>query len=57
MIMGRKKEHPKKHIVSCRINSEEMDILREISEDSGMSITMLLRKSLDALTQNNTVNA
>jgi hypothetical protein len=55
--MGRKKEHPKKHIVSCRINSEEMDILREISEDSGMSITMLLRKSLDALTQNNTVNA
>ncbi|PLX96422.1 MAG: hydrogen-dependent growth transcriptional repressor [Desulfuromonas sp.] len=55
--MGRKKEYPKKHIVSCRINSEEMDILREISEDSGMSITMLLRKSLDALTQNNTVNA
>lgn len=55
--MGRKKEHPKKHIVSCRINAEEMETLREISQDSGMSITMLLRKSLDALTHNKAVNA
>nr|WP_320049138.1 hydrogen-dependent growth transcriptional repressor [uncultured Desulfuromonas sp.] len=55
--MGRKKEHPKKHIVSCRINTEEMEILRELSEDSGLSITMLLRKSLDALTNNHPLSA
>ncbi|MCD6527545.1 MAG: hydrogen-dependent growth transcriptional repressor [Desulfuromonas sp.] len=55
--MGRKKDHPKKHIISCRINTEEMEILRELSQDSGMSITSLLRKSLGALTHTNTVNA
>lgn len=50
--MARTSQNPKKFIVSCRVNDEEMENLRELAEESGLSITMLLRKSLDLIAQN-----
>jgi len=45
--MARVSNNPKKFIISCRVNSEEMESLQERAEASGLSITMLLRKSLE----------
>jgi len=50
--MARTSTNPKKFIVSCRVNNEEMETLRDLAEEHGLSITMLLRKSLDLITQN-----
>lgn len=50
--MARSTQDPKKFIISCRINTQEMENLRELADESGMSITMLLRKSIDLMTQN-----
>ncbi len=44
--MGRKAANAKKFIVSCRVNTEEMDLLQSIAKESGNSISDLLRKSL-----------
>ncbi len=44
--MGRKADNAKKFIVSCRVNTEEMDLLQSIAKESGSSISDLLRKSL-----------
>ncbi|BCA78421.1 hydrogen-dependent growth transcriptional repressor [Desulfuromonas sp. AOP6] len=50
--MGKAVENPKKNIVSCRVNDSEMQTLQVIAEKSGVSISMLLRQSLDLLQQN-----
>ena len=44
--MGRRAINAKKFIVSCRVNSEEMDLLQSIAKDTESSISDLLRKSL-----------
>lgn len=45
--MGRTTNDRKKHIVSCRVNDREMAVLRREAMKSGLSITMLLRQSLN----------
>jgi len=44
--MGRRTANAKKFIVSCRVNTEEMDFLQRVANRSGTSISDLLRKSL-----------
>lgn len=43
----RKKIDSKKYIVSCRVNDNEMDILKQRADEDGVSITQLLRACLD----------
>ncbi len=50
--MGRRADNAKKFIVSCRVNTEEMDFLQNIAKESGTSISDLLRKSLTDLQDN-----
>lgn len=45
--MGRTSANPKKFIISCRVNHREMETLQKRAEASGLSITMLLRESLE----------
>jgi len=45
--MGRTTTDHKKNIVSCRVSDREMAALRRRAMKSGLSITMLLRQSLD----------
>lgn len=45
--MARVSANPKKFIISCRINHDEMEALQERAEACGVSITDLLRKSLE----------
>lgn len=47
--MGRRATNAKKFIVSCRVNTEEMDMLQHLAKESGTSISDLLRKSLSGL--------
>lgn len=45
--MAKVKENSKKHIISCRVDNHEMDILKERADRDGVSITQLLRACLD----------
>jgi hypothetical protein len=45
-LMGKSVKNPKKHIVSCRVNEGEMETLQHLTEESGISISDLLRQSL-----------
>ena len=47
--MGRRSCNAKKFIISCRVNTEEMDLLQNLAKESGSSISDLLRKSLNGL--------
>jgi hypothetical protein len=47
--MGKRAENAKKFIISCRVNNQEMDRLQSLAEESGNSISDLLRKSIDLL--------
>ncbi len=47
MGMARTSKSPKKFIVSCRVSDREMRTIHQRAQESGLSITMLLRKSLD----------
>lgn len=47
--MGRRAANAKKFIISCRVNTEEMDLLQNIAKESGSSISDLLRKSLNGM--------
>lgn len=49
--MGKSVENPKKFIVSCRINDNEMEQLKKLAEQSGTNISNLLRQSLLELTE------
>lgn len=44
--MGKSVKNPKKHIVSCRVNEVEMEVLQHMTEEYGTSISELLRQSL-----------
>jgi len=45
--VARSAANPKKFIISCRVNHREMEVLQKRAEESGISITTLLRKSLE----------
>ena len=47
--MGKSVENPKKFIISCRVNDEEMEVLSKLAEQSGTNISGLLRQSLNIL--------
>ena len=47
--MGKSVENPKRYIISCRIDDQEMQVLQDISKETGASISALLRRSLDLL--------
>lgn len=49
--MGRKKEKTKKNIVSCRIDDNEMDMLKQCASREGVSITEVMRQSINCLSQ------
>ena len=51
--MGKSVENPKRYIISCRVNDQEMEVLQEIAKNHGTSISTLLRRSLNLLEQNN----
>jgi hypothetical protein len=51
-IMPKFSTNPKKFVISCRVTPKEMQALQGKAQESGISITMLLRKSLDLLEQN-----
>ena len=50
--MGKTVENPKKNIVSCRVDDDEMQVLQELASHADLSISMLLRHSLDLLQAN-----
>ena len=50
--MGKTVENPKKNIVSCRVDDDEMQVLQELARHADLSISMLLRHSLDLLQTN-----
>jgi hypothetical protein len=45
--MGRSVKHPKKFIVSCRVDDEEMRLLVERARSERTNISELLRRSLE----------
>lgn len=45
--MARSAANPKKFIISCRVNHREMEVLQKRAEESGISITTLLRECLE----------
>ncbi|NIQ95526.1 MAG: hydrogen-dependent growth transcriptional repressor [Desulfuromonadales bacterium] len=47
--MPRYVENPKSHIVSCRLNEEELQVLQKIAEKKNTNISDLLRQSLGML--------
>lgn len=49
--MGKTVENPKKYIISCRINDDEMQVLQQLARRADTSISTLLRQSLDLLQQ------
>jgi uncharacterized protein (DUF1778 family) len=49
--MGKTVENPKKYIISCRVNDEEMQILQDLARKSGTNISDLMRQSLNILAE------
>ena len=45
--MAKVAANPKKFIISCRVDDFEMGILRKRAQQAGVSITKLLRSSLE----------
>jgi hypothetical protein len=45
--MGRSVKHPKKFIVSCRVDDEEMRLLVERARSERTNISEMLRRSLE----------
>lgn len=44
--MGKSVRNPKKHIISCRVNEVEMEVLQHMAEEFDSSISELLRQCL-----------
>jgi hypothetical protein len=44
--MSRVAEHPKKHVLSFRVNDSELKLLRKMSQKRGADISTLLRQCL-----------
>jgi len=49
--MGKSVENPKKFIISCRVNDDELQTLQELAKAAGTNISTLLRQSLNLLEQ------
>jgi len=49
--MQKMRKDTKKFIISCRVSDREMRVLHERAKQSGLSITLLLRQSLDLQAQ------
>jgi len=49
--MGKSVENPKKFIISCRVNDDELQTLQEMAKAAGTNISTLLRQSLNLLEQ------
>lgn len=49
--MGKSVENPKKYIISCRVNDDELQTLQEMAKTAGTNISSLLRLSLNLLEQ------
>jgi hypothetical protein len=49
--MGKSVESPKKYIISCRVDDQELQILQELARSAGTNISNLLRRSLELLEQ------
>ena len=47
--MGRQVEFPKRHIVSCRVDNNELLTLKKLARKTGTNISDLLRNCLDQL--------
>jgi hypothetical protein len=45
--MGKSVQNPKKFIISCRVNDQEMEMLQQLADKSGLSISKLLRQTLN----------
>jgi hypothetical protein len=45
--MGRISTNSKKFVISCRVDHREMRLLREIAREQAISITALVRQSLN----------
>ena len=50
--MGKSVQNPKKYIISCRVDDQELQILQELARSAGTNISNLLRRSLDLLDPN-----
>ncbi len=55
--MGKTVKNPKKFIVSCRVNDNEMEALNKLAQDAGTNISDLLRQSIFMLEQDLRANA
>jgi len=49
--MGKSVENPKRFIISCRVNDDELQVLQEMAKAAGTNISTLLRQSLNLLEQ------
>ena len=47
--MGKTVSNPKRHIISCRIEEGEYEVLQQIAEDVGINISSLLRQGVEKL--------
>lgn len=50
--MGKTVDNPKKYIISCRVNDQELQVLQNIAKQSDISISNLLRQSLIMIEDN-----
>ena len=49
--MGKPVENPKKYIIACRVDDDELQVLQDLARRADTSISTLLRHSLDLLQQ------
>jgi hypothetical protein len=49
--MGKSVDNPKKFIISCRVDNDELQTLQEKAKAAGTNISALLRLSLNMLEQ------
>ena len=49
--MGKPVRFPKRYIVSCRVDSDELLTLKRLARETGTNISDLLRNSLNQLTR------
>ncbi len=49
--MGKSVDKPKKYIISCRIDDQEMERLQMIASQAGTNISGLLRSTLNLMAQ------
>lgn len=45
--VGKQRKDPKKHIVSCRVNRREMELLKMAAAQSSLSISEIVRSCLE----------